>query len=161
MVPLKAVLVPIDFSGNNESALALAESLARDHGARLVLLHVVLAPPFVAPAEMEKALQSPDAYRQELIDRIRAYRPKDPSLTIEYHIVLGDPIAEIVETARATHCDLIVMNTHGRTGVRRLLMGSVAEGVLRKAPCPVITLRESASGGTAANAESSVPACVP
>jgi nucleotide-binding universal stress UspA family protein len=161
MVPLKAVLVPIDFADNNRGAFALAESLARDHGARLILVHVVLSPPFVSPREMEKAMRDPNEYRQELIEKIRSYRPRDSRLTVEYHIVLGDPIEEIVETARARHCDLIVMSTHGRSGVRRLLMGSVAEGVLRKAPCPVITFREPVPMETAEHAESSMPACVP
>jgi nucleotide-binding universal stress UspA family protein len=74
--------------------------------------------------------------------------PADPAVAYEHHVVMGDPATEIIQLARSEGADLIVMGTHGRTGLTRLMMGSVAEAVVRRAPCPVLTLKHAlASNG--------------
>src|SRR5262249_59188485 len=90
----------------------------------------------LSPGAPGEAKQPPGA-------RLERRRPPDPPVPVEYLVREGDPVAEILRAARARDCDLIVMGTHGRTGLRRLLLGSVAEGVMRKAPCPVLTARPS------------------
>ena len=81
--------------------------------------------------------ESHELLRQEL-HRLRA----DPSVEMEHRLVEGDGAAEILCTAKETHCDLIVIGTHGRTGLTRLLMGSVADQVVRRAECPVVAVRQ-------------------
>jgi nucleotide-binding universal stress UspA family protein len=140
MTPIRTVLHPTDFSEHAAAAWHLAGSLARDHGARLLVLHVATPPPFVTCGELEKALQGPGGYRRELEERLRRACPADAAARVDYRLEGGDPAGEIVRAAREHGCDLIVMGTHGRTGLGRLLLGSVAEQVVRKAPCPVLTL---------------------
>jgi nucleotide-binding universal stress UspA family protein len=115
--------------------------LARDHAARLVVLHVATPPPFITPGELQRALQGPDGYRAALEVRLRQTHAADLAAGVAYRIEDGDPAAEILRVAREIGCDLIVMGTHGRTGLGRLLLGSVAERVLREAPCPVVTVK--------------------
>jgi nucleotide-binding universal stress UspA family protein len=148
MLPLHAILHPTDFSDRSLDAFDLACRLARDSGARLIVLHVVQPPPFVTHGEMEKALQQAKGYRRELDDKLHNLRSPAPDLTMEYRLEDGEPVTEILRAAAECDCDLIVLGTHGRTGFRRLLLGSVAEQVLRRACCPVLTVnapvRESA-----------------
>jgi nucleotide-binding universal stress UspA family protein len=80
--------------------------------------------------------------RHELFEKLKALGPIDSAVRVERVLLEGDPAAGILEKAREMPCDLIVMGTHGRTGVGRLLMGSVAEAVLRRAPCPVLTVKD-------------------
>jgi nucleotide-binding universal stress UspA family protein len=141
MLNLRAILVAADFSGCSEDAFQVARALARDYGARLTMLHVATPPPFVTPGELQKLLAGPDGYRGALEDRLRQVYPAAPPTAAQYLLRDGDPATEIVEAARAGGCDLIVMGTHGRTGLRRVLMGGVAEAVVRRAPCPVLTVR--------------------
>lgn len=141
---MQTILVAADFSGCSEDAFQLARSLARDYGARLVVVHIATPPPLVTPGELEKALQRPDGYRADLERRLRSVYAADTSEHIEYRVGAGDPAAEILHLAVELRSDLLVMGTHGRTGVGRLLMGSVAEKVVRQASCPVVTLRASA-----------------
>jgi nucleotide-binding universal stress UspA family protein len=140
MLSFRTILHPTDFSERSDSAFWLACSLARDCGARLVVLHVVQPPPFVTHGEMEKALQQARGYRQELKDKLKALRTAAPGLSVECRLEDGEPVAAIFRAARDSRCDLIVMGTHGRTGFCRLLLGSVAEGIIRRAPCPVLTM---------------------
>jgi nucleotide-binding universal stress UspA family protein len=74
---------------------------------------------------------------------LHAVVPTDPSIPFEHKLMTGDPAAEIVRLAESEGADMIVMATHGRTGLRRLLMGSVAEAVVRRAACPVLTVKQS------------------
>jgi universal stress protein A len=82
--------------------------------------------------------------RNELSKMLEAVRPADPNVPCEHHLITGEPASELVRLAKAQHVDMIVMGTHGRTGILRLLMGSVAEAVVRRSDCPVLTYRESA-----------------
>jgi nucleotide-binding universal stress UspA family protein len=141
MLNIQAILVAADFSAPSEEAFRVARALARDYRARLVVLHVATPPPFVTPGELQRALQRPDGYRGELEGRLRLVYAADSPAGVEYRVDDGDPAVEILGVAREAGCDLIAMGTHGRTGLSRLLMGSVAERVVRKASCPVLTVK--------------------
>jgi nucleotide-binding universal stress UspA family protein len=144
MLPIHTVLHPTDFSESSRQAFRLACTLASDYGARLIVLHVATPPAFFYG---EGALTGyPQEYLNQLYAQLTKIRPKDPAITVDHALVEGDPATEILRTARQTRSDAIVMGTHGRSGLGRLLMGSVAEKVSRKAPCPVVTARAPARG---------------
>jgi nucleotide-binding universal stress UspA family protein len=117
--------------------------LARDHGSRLIVLYVV--PPPVVHGELV-AWQQGDGYDEDLRENLRQLKPPDPSVRVEYRLEEGEMATEILRVAQETKSDLIVLGTHGRTGLGRLLMGSVAEQVLRKASCPVLTIKAPLPG---------------
>ena len=128
MLTLHTVLHPTDFSERSGPAFHLACSLVRDHGARLVVLHVIPPPTSHATAV---ARQEPRSYREQRWDDLHRLRAPGYGVGIEHRLADGDPAAEILRVAEETPCDLIVMSTHGRTGLGRLLAGSVA-GVHRR-----------------------------
>jgi nucleotide-binding universal stress UspA family protein len=139
MLPVRTVLHPTDFSDSSDTAFRLACSLARDYGARLVVLHVAPLPlavsaegVLVLPAELDL---------EALGERLHELRPDGPTVRVEYRLLQGDAAAEVLRVAKEIRSDLIVMGTHGRTGLGRLVMGSVAEQVVRKAACPVLTVK--------------------
>jgi nucleotide-binding universal stress UspA family protein len=147
MMQMHTVLYTTDFSDWSKSAFPLAYSLARDHGARLIVLHVLPAGTYeiVNLAQLgqgESAQQFEDDVRHDL----QRIQPPDDRVPMEYKLAKGDPAASIVKVAEETACDLIVLGTHGRTGLRRVLMGSVAEHVMRSAPCPVLVVKGSGAG---------------
>jgi nucleotide-binding universal stress UspA family protein len=139
MTPVRTILHPTDFSPNSRPAFELACSLARDYGARLVLLHV-LSPLTIASESGTVTVEPPDTGRAAG-EELEALRADLPGLRVDRFLRDGAAADEIVRLAGEVGCDLVVMGTHGRTGLRRLLMGSVAEEVARKAPCPVLTLK--------------------
>lgn len=136
----KKILFPTDFSTCSDAGLSHATALAKESGAQLIILHVEEPPPAYGAGEMYYGVPDPDnpTLRRMLAD----VKPTDPSVPFEHRLVIGDPAAEIVAVAEEVKADLIVLGTHGRTGLKRLLMGSVAEAVVRKATCPVITFKE-------------------
>jgi nucleotide-binding universal stress UspA family protein len=138
MIKLQTILHPTDFSERSGHAFRLACSLARDHGARLVVLHVV--PPPIAYGEVLARNQS-DNFYDEMWEDLRRIQPDNPQLKVDHYLEEGHADEVIVRLARELPADLIVMGTHGRTGLGRLLVGSVAEQVMRHAPCPVLTLK--------------------
>lgn len=138
MLKIHAILHPTDFSEQSESAFRLACALARDHKAKLLLLHVIEPPPIAAA---EGVMVFPLEEDSQAKERLEAIRPADPMLRVQHLSVEGHAAEEIVRVAQAQKCDCIVLGTHGRTGLSRLLMGSVAEEVIRKAPCPVVTVK--------------------
>jgi nucleotide-binding universal stress UspA family protein len=148
MLNIRAILVAADFSAASEKAFQLARALASDYQARLIVLHVATPPPFVTTGELERVLQRPDGYLAELEGRFReqerqlrlVYAAGSPA-RVEFRVESGDPAVEILAVSREAACDLIVMGTHGRTGLGPLLMGSVTEQVVRKAACPVLTVK--------------------
>lgn len=79
--------------------------------------------------------------REDLLKELHEVRPEDATVSVEHLLVEGDPVGAILKISQERQCDLIVMGSHGRTGLHRLLMGSVAEQVLRKATCPVVTVK--------------------
>jgi universal stress protein A len=139
MLRFKTILHPTDFSETAIQSMHLAQSLARDHGAELVVLAVGKPPtPFAA-------LYTPDVEMMGLIKELRlqvaSLIETINDVTVRADAVQGLPGQAIVSVADEIHADLIVMGTHGRTGLLRLMMGSVAEYVMQHAHCPVITLR--------------------
>jgi nucleotide-binding universal stress UspA family protein len=87
----------------------------------------------------------PDPATEDLRRMLHEIKPADPAVEYEHHLVTGDPAAAVARLADAEGVDLIVMGTHGRTGLTRLLMGSVAEAVVRRAKCPVLTFKQPAN----------------
>lgn len=139
MFTIRTILVPTDFSDSAAAAYQFARALARDHGARLLLVHVKPAPAIVYGAGVVPP--EPEDYEAQLAARLRSWQPVDPQVPTDYRVLEGDAAPELLDLAEQVKADLIVMGTHGRTGLTRLLMGSVAEQLVRRAPCPVLTLR--------------------
>lgn len=139
MLPVATILHPTDFSDHSDFAFRLACALARDYKARLILLHVV-PPPMViyaggpVPAETWPSVE-------EVKEKLRQLEGHAHHVRVESQVMEGDPVDMILRAAKESNSDVIVMGTHGRTALARLLMGSVAELVLRKAPCPVLTAK--------------------
>lgn len=138
MWPPRIILHPTDFSEQAQYALRLANSLARDHRAHLVVLHVA-APPH--PAGMLPPGRHPKRYYVAMRKKLRELQPLDAAVERKQRVAEGEPAPQILRVAQEIGCDLIIMGTHGRTGLKHLLMGSVAEEVVRKASCPVLTLK--------------------
>jgi nucleotide-binding universal stress UspA family protein len=138
MLPIGTILHPTDFSDRSRNALVLASSLARDYGAHLILLHV-LPQPIIGYGE---GVIPPDIgeLRAEARDELSTLTLPDFEVAAERQLVEGDPAAMILKAAHDEQADIIVMGTHGRSGIGRLIMGSVAETVMRKSHCPVLTV---------------------
>ncbi|HEY1860291.1 MAG TPA: universal stress protein [Gemmataceae bacterium] len=139
---LQTILHPADYDGSSDTALRYAVELAHDYKARLIVLHSVstLGPENVTYGEVAGAKQ-PEEYRQRLWDEIHRIRSPDRDVPMEYVLSDDDPVAATLRFAVERKCDLIVVGSHGRHGVRRLLEGSVAEHVVRLAPCPVLVVK--------------------
>jgi nucleotide-binding universal stress UspA family protein len=137
---VKKILFPTDFSTCSDAGLEQATALARDANAMLLIVHVEEPPAAYGGAEMYYGISEPD--QSALLRMLHAVRPSDPGVPYEHRLLRGDPAEEIVNEARQERCDLIVMGTHGRTGLTRLLMGSVAEAVVRNAACGVLTYKQ-------------------
>jgi nucleotide-binding universal stress UspA family protein len=139
-------LVPVDFSTYSDEALAYAIALATKLRARVTVLHVIHQLP-MGVSDAPSPLPYPALYLQELEaevqQRLDTQRQQIQKAGLEGESLMthGVPFQAIVDMARDQHVDLIVMGTHGRTGVHHLLMGSVAEKVVRLAPCPVLVTR--------------------
>jgi universal stress protein A len=144
----KTLLVPHDYSPCADRAVALAADLARHHGARIVLAHVTdlhgLTADALVPDRESGQMVRADAYaRAEATRELerRADSLRAAELPVDIAIGFGDVADQILELAGETKADVIVMGTHGRSGLSQLLVGSVAEKVVRQAPVPVMTLR--------------------
>jgi universal stress protein A len=134
------ILFPTDFSTASDAALAHAETLAKQAGARLLIVHVEEPPLAYGGGELYYGLPEPNSERiQRMLEDVK---PVDPAVPYEHRLTMGDPAAEVVRIAEEEKPEMIVMGTHGRTGLTRLLMGSVAEAIVRRSPCPVLTYRE-------------------
>ena len=145
MIPPKTILAPTDFSEPAQKALDYAVELAEKLGAKVHVIHAFELPLVGFPdgtmtitAEMATRIT---VAAQKSLDEVVA-RYKGRSVEILTSLVQGDPREMVVETARKVGADLIVMGTHGRRGIARALVGSVAESVVRTSSIPVLTLRE-------------------
>ncbi len=138
MFLIRKILFPTDFSEHSQAAFEVACALARDYRAELLVVHVHRPPQVFAPDGIALAVPEEPL---DLRAKLAQVRPADSQVKVEHHLAEGDPTTEILNIAQSRGSDLIVMGTHGSTGLSRLLMGSVAESVLRKAPCPVLTVR--------------------
>jgi nucleotide-binding universal stress UspA family protein len=144
----KKILLPIDFSYPSDAALPYAASLAKESNAQLLILHVDELP-LAYGGEMYYGLLNPS--RDELMKMLQNIKPADPSIPVAHHLVEGNPVGAIVRFAKDENVDLIVIGSHGRTGIGRALMGSVAEGVVRKAHCPVLVYKQPTAGPATAS----------
>jgi len=145
MIELKTVLLPTDFSDFSAEATKYACAFADQFGAELHLLHVLDLVEAIAPEfGMGLALPSRTAVSNKAVENALSDVLDDAwadSHQVVQAVVNGPPFLEIIKYARKHNIDLIVMGTHGRSGLVHVLMGSVAEKVVRKAPCPVLTVR--------------------
>jgi nucleotide-binding universal stress UspA family protein len=142
MLPFATILHPTDFSEHSKFAFRLASALARDYNARLILLHVIpLSTVTYAGGPVPAAWPS----IEEVEAKLGQLKRQAQHVRVESAVMEGDPVDMILRAAEETHSDVIVMGTHGRTALTRLLLGSVAELVLRKAPCPVLTVKAVAA----------------
>jgi nucleotide-binding universal stress UspA family protein len=145
----KTILVPHDFSSCANHAAALARDVAKVHGARLILLHVAELPPMLGPGATvvpdeggapinvkDYALRSSGAHLEDLGKRLRA-----EGVVVTGVATTGNAASEIAECAKREGADLIVMGTHGRTGLAHVVLGSVTEKVVRHSTVPVLTVR--------------------
>ena len=160
---ITTILVPTDFSYTSDAALGYARMLAARFGASLHLLHVVDEPGswsevYAAIPDIRDRL-SADAGRR--LEALAACMPTELKATSA--VICGAPVPTIVRVAQSKGIDLIVMGTHGRRGMGHVLLGSVAERVVRLAPCPVLTVREQRAaqnvevGAAAEAADRAVP----
>ena len=141
---LKTILVPIDFSDCSKKALRYALPLAQTHGAKITLAYAV--PPAYGAGEFIAV----DYAQMDEDMRITGQRELDKLVADEVHgqaptdtmVTIGSPAYVIPEAAKKTQADLIVISTHGRTGLKHVFLGSVAEQVVQRAPCPVLVVRE-------------------
>jgi nucleotide-binding universal stress UspA family protein len=139
----KTILFPTDFSLASDAALPHAEALAKQAGARLLIVHVEEPPLAYGGGELYYGLPEPNSER--ILKMLDDVTPADPKLPFAHRLSMGDPAGEIVRLAGEEGAEMIVLGTHGRTGMTRLLMGSVAEAIVRRAPCPVLVYRETAA----------------
>ena len=148
------IVCATDFSGTAESAWEAARELARTHRAELTLVHVFTEMPIypeVAVLEVQRVWEDQHAWvERALAERVDA--ATSSGLTARWVLKTGVAPEAIVEAATETGADLIVIGTHGRTGLSRLVIGSVAERVVRLAPCPVLTMKPLAVAREAARA---------
>jgi len=135
------ILYPTDFSTTGRTALEMATSLARDRGATLLIVHVEEPPTAYGGGEFYYGLDEPN--REELQRMLAEMVPTNPAVKCEHRLIMGAPASSIVHVAEKEGVELIVMPTHGRRGLTRLLMGSIAEEVVRKAKCPVLTVKNA------------------
>lgn len=167
---VKNILVPIDYSVDSTRALQWGASLAEKYGTKLLLLHVILKAVeevypegvgLVSPTSSfygRLAPSSPTHGRQpiiiDLVDKAQtefddfAAKHLKAAVPVQAKVAVGKPVEEILRVAREDKVDLIVMGTHGRTGMRHLLLGSVAEEITRHAPCPVFAVRIGADAAS-------------
>lgn len=139
MLPIRTILHPTDFSDCSEYAFRMACSLCRHYGARLVVVHV--APQDIVYAGLIGGTIPGAPHLEACEEQLRESFAKEVETPVEVHVKEGDPASTILELADEVHADLIVMGTTGRTGLARILLGSVAEEVLRHARCPVLTVK--------------------
>jgi len=147
---IKKVLVPIDFSDYSKSALKYAVNFAKSFNAEIILVYVV--EPVIYPPDFSMGQIALPSITTEWDDRARDELQKlakseiNEIANVKTIIKTGKPFVEIIETAKEENIDLIIIATHGHSGVEHILFGSTAEKVVRKAPCPVLTLREPIKG---------------
>lgn len=151
MARFQSILVPVDFSACSDAALETAVGLAGTLGSKLRLLHVYHAPalmfdPYgIQPAE-PFLLEAPAAARKRLEEELA--KVEKAGVSADAEVRQGLPAEQIVADAGERGADLIVLGTHGHTGLEHVLLGSVAERTVRLAPCPVLTVKPRSGGGS-------------
>lgn len=146
----KRILVPTDFSANAMPAAEVAVALAPTAGGAIELVHVYGPPGIILPdgsafpATADELWGVTERAETALAQARAAVVARAAGIEVTAQALMGAPADEILRLAESGHYDLIVMGTHGRTGLRRLLMGSIAEAVMRRSPIPVLTIRAAA-----------------
>lgn len=144
MIALEKILVPTDFSECSDAALKYARALREAFGASLHILHVVQDPytqPWAAEAFPAPLADMLVHWQDQARNRMTGLLPEEERAAATLATCVGSPFYEIVRYANEQGMDLIVIGTHGRGPIGHMLLGSVAEKVVRKAPCPVLTVR--------------------
>jgi universal stress protein A len=141
------VLVPVDFSDTSRKALEAALPFARQFGASLTLLHVIEPVVYpvdylVVPPEMEDATIALGREAKNRLAAMKVDASQANGVEIDSITRTGRPYQEIIEAAKSLRADLIVIGTHGYTGLKKIYLGSTAERVMRHAPCPVLVVRD-------------------
>jgi nucleotide-binding universal stress UspA family protein len=144
MIAIRKILYATDFSSYSNQAYFYAVALAESSGASLTIAHVyapaaalAVGPDVGIPVPAEDMMEE----REYLRGQLEQIRPVNSAIRIKHVLLEGDPADQIIRHATDEHMDLVVMGTHGRTGLSRLLLGSVAEKVLRGAPCSVLVAK--------------------
>jgi nucleotide-binding universal stress UspA family protein len=143
-IQIRRILIPLDFSHHAEAILEWGTHLAKEHGSQVILVHAYHLP--VEFQQLEGAYLPPDFWTnvkteaQQVLER-HAERLRGQGLTVQTVVREGYPATVIQEEAEEQHADLIVIGTRGLSGLKHLLLGSVAERVVQKAPCPVLTVK--------------------
>lgn len=153
MKPFSKILVPVDFSPHSREATLYAVDLARRYGAPITLVHAYQPVAYALPESF--VIYTPDQLAnvltelQKQLATAKADAERSGATAVDTRVLQGDVASQIVQCAVDGGHDLIVMGTHGRTGPAHLLLGSIAEKVMRRAPCPVLTVRavESTADG--------------
>jgi len=145
---IRRIVYASDFSKASRPAFVTAVELAKAHRGELLVLHVLsIVPPllgegYVSPQVWDEIEAGARATAERELSRLVTTARK-ARIRVKSLLVLGSPYDDIARTARRTQADLLVIGTHGRTGLTKALLGSVAERVLRTAPCPVMTVRDA------------------
>jgi nucleotide-binding universal stress UspA family protein len=141
---IKKIMVPIDFSDCSQEALQYAGSLAQLFGAEVMLLHVIESPVYGVDLTLMQPGETSDLRRklsemiEHAVDQMKAI-----GVTAEGRFVTGFPSVEIIKAVKEHGADLVVIGTHGRTGLAHILLGSTAERVIQRASCPVVTVKSA------------------
>lgn len=146
---VKTILFPTDYSHSSDAALSYASSLAGNLGAMLYIVHVGNETPnylagYYGVEGVPDSAQHVERENRALLEKIK---PTVPNVRFEHQYLSGSPDKEILAFADRENVDLIVLGSHGRTGITRLLLGSIAEAVVRRANCPVLTVKQPAGEG--------------
>ncbi|MEX0938740.1 MAG: universal stress protein [Pirellulales bacterium] len=136
---IQKIIFPTDFSHASDAAMAFASSLARDTGAKMLIVHVEEPPTAYGGGNLYYGVPEPE--RDALMEMLERLKPTTDDVPYEHRLLSGDPARQVIELAEQEKAGLIVMGTHGRTGILRLLMGSVAEEIVRRSSCPVVTFK--------------------
>ena len=149
-IDVERILVPVDFSDHARAVLEWAAHLAEEHGSQIFLLHVYHLP--VEFQQLEGAYLPADFWanvKSEAEQQLGSYADdlRGRGLEVEALVREGYPATVIIEEACTQRADLVVIGTHGHTGLKHLLLGSIAERVVQKAPCPVLTVKQCTTHG--------------
>lgn len=142
MITLKKILVPTDFSDHSDKAIQYGAELASKFGAELHLVHAIEATPIMYgegayfPPETEAEIEA------AAVKQLEGLTVDAEGVSVQRKVVPGHPFVEVIRYAKENDIGLIVIGTHGRGAIAHMLLGSVAEKVVRKAPCPVLTVRD-------------------
>lgn len=143
MISLKRILVPTDFSDSGKTALRYAVAMADQFGAAVDLMHVIEPPPpgaLLSRLPVEELKQKMTENAEQQMEELHS-EWGDYAFPVTRLIIHGYPFVEIIRQAKESDADLIIMGTHGRGAIGHMLIGSVAEKVVKKAPCPVLTVK--------------------